>query len=229
MTSDDQSEQTRNVQEKTMAACDLVWPDEDVIRFFAKTFRNVPKGERKNIHVMDLGFGTGRHLYYLGMEGYSLYGLDYTENALRKTRELLNQHGLHAELRCEDLGQTTFGEGRFDVMLAWGVLYLAPLVQIRRNMSHVARLIKKGGWFCGKFRTPNSWFYGLGTELEPYGYQLDARAGPYAGNYYYFFTKEKLVQFLESQGFEIVNLEYKEWHKGGDQKHSYWMVWARKR
>lgn len=228
MNNHDINQSTQQSQDRIIAAHELVWPDEDVVRFFGRTFAHVSREKKKSIRVMDLGFGTGRHLYYLGLEGYDLYGLDYASSAIDKTTEMLRRHGLSADLRQEDLRETTFLPRSFDAILAWGVLYLVPLAQIREHLVKAFTLLEPGGWLCAKFRTTNNWFYGLGKEMEPNGYFLDDRAGVYAGNYYHFFSRDELVREISNSGFTIENLEYKEWHKFGREIHSYWMVWAKK-
>lgn len=229
MNNKDFDRSTQQMQDKIIATHDLLWPDEDVIRFFARTFGALTREARASLRVMDLGFGTGRHLYYLGTEGYQLHGLDYAASAIAKSLAMLKAHRMNADLRSEDIRLTTFASAWFHAILAWGVLYLGSMEQIRANMIKVADLLLPDGWLCAKFRTTNNWFYGLGKEAEPNGYFLDERAGVYAGNYYHFFSKEELIALTESVGLSVENLEYKEWHKFGREVHSYWILWARKK
>jgi SAM-dependent methyltransferase len=219
---------TQDAWNRIIGESSLDWPDEDVVRCVSREFAHIARPERSHLKVLDIGFGTGRHIIYLLVEGFSVCGLDYAQNAVTATSQRLAEMGLSAELRAEELSTTSFETESFDLILLWGVMFLKPTKEIQADLAQVITLLKPGGLLCLNFRTLNNWFFGLGQSLEPHGFLLDDRAGPYRGSYYRFCSKEEVEALLQEAGLEIVNLEYKEWHKFGREVHSWWIAWARK-
>ncbi len=58
------------------------YPPIPLVRFVAKNFYNVPN--RKEIKILELGFGTGANLWYLAREGFSVYGIEGSKTAVEK-------------------------------------------------------------------------------------------------------------------------------------------------
>ena len=219
---------TQNALNRIIGESNLAWPDEDVVRCVNRVFGNIARSERAHLKALDIGFGTGRHIIYLLLEGFSVCGIDYAPNAMTATHARLAELGLTADLRLEELSTTTFQKNTFDIILCWGAAFLKPTNEMKTDLAKLNELLKPGGVLCVNFRTRNNWFYGLGQPFEPHGFLLDERAGPYQGSYYRFLSKEEVEGLLQEAGFEIVSLEYKEWHKFGKEIHSWWLVSARK-
>jgi 2-polyprenyl-3-methyl-5-hydroxy-6-metoxy-1,4-benzoquinol methylase len=53
--------------------------------------------------LLDAGFGGGEDLVHCAEKGYSVTGLEFRENAVERTRELLAARGQAAELHLLDL------------------------------------------------------------------------------------------------------------------------------
>jgi 2-polyprenyl-3-methyl-5-hydroxy-6-metoxy-1,4-benzoquinol methylase len=215
------------VWERVIADVDLAWPDEDVVRCVQRFYGKLSPEERAQKHALDIGFGSGRHLVYLGTQGFQVAGIDVAESAMNWAHQKLSAAGLQADIRAEELSQTAFDDHAFDLIVAWGVLFLKADEHIKADLKKVHNLLKPGGILCANFRTLNNWFYGLGEPQGEHAYLLDDRAEDYQGIYYRFFSKAELRQFLEEAGFEVVYLEYKEWHKFGDKVHSWWLATLR--
>lgn len=210
--------------ERIIGRKDLVWPDSDVIRCTNRFFGAVPPEERAQLHACDMGFGTGQHIVYLASEGFNVAGIDVADSAIQQTRQKLDAAQLTADIRQEELSLTTFADASFDYLIAWGVLFLKPTLEIQADLKRIHALMKPGGIVCANFRTRKNWFYGLGEEKDTHTYLLDDRAREYEGTFYRFFDKEELQHVLEEAGFEVVYLEYKEWHKYGTEVHSWWLT-----
>jgi len=62
------------------------YPDDNVVRFISKQFpRDLKK--RRNLKVLDLGCGAGRHTVFLAEEGFQAYATDTSERALKITQK----------------------------------------------------------------------------------------------------------------------------------------------
>ncbi|MDP7195670.1 MAG: class I SAM-dependent methyltransferase, partial [SAR202 cluster bacterium] len=52
----------------------LIYPDENVIRFLNSNFKH----QKNNQNILDLGFGSGRHLKLLHELGFNGIGIDFS-------------------------------------------------------------------------------------------------------------------------------------------------------
>lgn len=58
------------------------YPKEDVVRWVARNYYNVP--ERWKVKFLDLGCGSGAHTWYLRREGFSCIGMDGSKSAIQR-------------------------------------------------------------------------------------------------------------------------------------------------
>jgi SAM-dependent methyltransferase len=218
----------RNVWGGVIGANDMSTADVAVVRCVNRFFASVPREERERLNALDIGFGTGRHLLYLAAEGFSVSGLDIADAAFDRLHEKTTRYGLTVDARKEDISQTTFPPASFDLIVAWGVLFLKPVADMVADLRRVFDLMTPGAILCADFRARTNWFYGLGEMIEPHTCLLDERAREYSGILYHFCDREEVEALLTAAGFEVVYNEYLEFHKFGRETHSWWLVTARK-
>jgi 2-polyprenyl-3-methyl-5-hydroxy-6-metoxy-1,4-benzoquinol methylase len=70
----------------------------------------------KELKIIDIGCGTGRHSIELSKRGYSMTGIDLSESLLEKAREKAKQNGLHIEFLRQDARRMTF-DNEFDLAI----------------------------------------------------------------------------------------------------------------
>ena len=70
----------------------------------------------KELMIIDIGCGTGRHSIELSKRGYSITGIDLSESLLQKAREKALQNGLHINFLRHDARNMPF-EDQFDVAI----------------------------------------------------------------------------------------------------------------
>ena len=100
-------------------------------------FKNFKPGGR----VLDLGCGMGRHVKFLAQFGFDAFGCDYSSQGVLHTKELLNSSGLKADVREADMLELPY-----DDLISYGVLFYAKdEVEIKKALSEVYRVLKKGG------------------------------------------------------------------------------------
>ena len=63
------------------------YPAEDLIRFIAKNFYNAEI--RKKIKILDIGCGTGCNLWFLAREGFQVFGIDGSKNAIARAIKII--------------------------------------------------------------------------------------------------------------------------------------------
>lgn len=182
----------------------LLYPDEGVVRFLARRFPASAGNEAR--HALDIGFGSGRHMKLLMDYGFHTWGIDYTEEAVQIARAQFAGHPLLREVILGDFRQHQFPV-RFDVVVAWGLLFLTPPSQIPGNLRGMARLLGEEGRIFLNFRTRENHLYGLGREIEPDCFLLDERAGPYQGICYTFMDRPEVEALAAQAGLEIASME----------------------
>lgn len=100
--------------------------------------------------VLDLGSGAGNDCFvtrsFVGESGF-VYGLDFSEEMLRKARENRHKMGYeNMDFLKGDIEDMPFKEGMMDVILSNCVLNLVP--DKEKAFAEMHRVLKNGGHFC---------------------------------------------------------------------------------
>ena len=74
---DSQFEKTRKFFRKEIVRGNLLYPDEYVIRFVKRNYKDA-----ENTTILDFGCGAGRDSLALACEGYNMIAMDYTEESI---------------------------------------------------------------------------------------------------------------------------------------------------
>jgi len=82
--------------------------------------------------LLDIGFGDGSFLYFMGECGWDVAGVDFNE----KMVESLKETGIDA--RAGQLEDAGYQDGEFDVVTLWGVL--EHVQSPRRTIDEIARI-----------------------------------------------------------------------------------------
>ncbi len=70
----------------------------------------------KNVRILDVGCGTGRHSIELTKRGYSVTGVDLSENQIKKAREKAQEAGVTIDFQIQDARNLSF-DGEFDLAI----------------------------------------------------------------------------------------------------------------
>ncbi len=97
--------------------------------------REVAPGAR----VLEIGFAPGKYLAWVAkVLGARVAGVDFAENGIATARRLFSALGIEGDLRHEDVFQTTFPPGSFDLVYSLGVIEHfddpRPLVRIHASL-----------------------------------------------------------------------------------------------
>jgi 2-polyprenyl-3-methyl-5-hydroxy-6-metoxy-1,4-benzoquinol methylase len=94
--------------------------------------------------VLEIGFAPGKLLVFAGkVLGADVAGIDYSPNGVAASRELFRALGIDGDLRCEDVFQTSFSPGSFDLVYSNGLIehFEDPCPIVRKHVE----LAKPGG------------------------------------------------------------------------------------
>jgi 2-polyprenyl-3-methyl-5-hydroxy-6-metoxy-1,4-benzoquinol methylase len=121
--------------------------------------RYVTAGSR----FIEVGCAPGKMLAWTHQVlGADISGVDYSPRGAEVTRWLLNELGIEADIRCEDIHRTSFPEKSFDVVFSAGVI--EHFDDPREIVEAHVRLVRPGG--VALMTVPN--YGGIYASLQRY-------------------------------------------------------------
>ncbi len=163
------------------------------IKFFKKSNLKI---------ILDLGCGTGRHVFYLLEQGFKVYGCDASESALKIIREILP----NVEFKKCDMTSLPYENNFFDGVLCHFVVQHGRRDEIKKAVSEIYRVLRKIGIIYLSVPSTKHPEFFTGKEIEPNTkINVDAIDGSVPHHY---FTKNELEQLFNK--FQIIKLEHVE-------------------
>mgnify|MGYP004456552865 CR=1 FL=1 len=140
------------------------YPAEIVVQFVFRNF--LRDGKTK---ILDLGCGAGRHVFFMGNEKIIPYGVDFSDEGIEYTKEMLKEYGLNQyieNMKVASLTDLPFEEGVFDGIICYGVLYYLDIQNIKKAVREMNRVLKKGGKVLLVVRTIDDYRYQNGKQVS---------------------------------------------------------------
>jgi tellurite methyltransferase len=175
--------------------------------------------------VLDVGCGGGRHLVWLGRQGFTAYGVDSAPLGLAHARARLEHAGYPVTVAQADMLALPFPSARFDAVIAHHVLYHARREDMRRAFAEIERVLRAEGLFVGTLLSTRTWKHGEGRSPEPLTFVQDS--GPEAGVVHHYCDEAEARELLS--GFDIDSLALDEFSDDDGQRHSHWLFAAIRR
>jgi len=152
--------------------------------------------------VLDLGSGTGRHVINLAQNGFSVYGLDNSQEGINTTKQWLEAEKLNADLVLQEMTEKLpWEDNYFDAIVCVQVIHHADIATIKKIIAEMERILKKGGFIfvtVPKLKNQATKY----KEIEPNTYvPLD---GWEKGLPHHYFNPEELKDFFLN--FDIVDI-----------------------
>jgi len=95
------------------------YPNDVLVRLAARLV-----GDRRDLRILDYGFGTGANLVHFAKQGHQVSGVEVSGHALSRTRERLHAGALSGDLHLLRVGDSLpFDDACFDLVYAWQVIY----------------------------------------------------------------------------------------------------------
>ncbi|MCK4332256.1 MAG: class I SAM-dependent methyltransferase [Thermoplasmatales archaeon] len=103
--------------------------------------------KKRNIKkIFDLGCGAGRITVYLAQKGFDVYGIDLSEEGIKKAKQQLTEMGLHADLKIHSMIDTLpYPDNFFDAVISTRTIHHAKIEQIRNIIMEIERVLKPHG------------------------------------------------------------------------------------
>ncbi|GIO07335.1 hypothetical protein J31TS6_33630 [Brevibacillus reuszeri] len=203
------------------------YPGEDVIRFVARNFYHADV--RSEIKILEVGCGTGANLWFMAYEGFSVYGIDGSETAIKIANKRLNDDlkTWKGDLMVGDITDISYPEGFFDAVIDVGAVCCNSFENAKVIYDEMARVTKKGGKIFSRTFATGSWGEGTGEKVGHNAYLV--KEGPLTNTGYNRFTDYSEIQSLiqgfkiteielQSRTFEHLKREFKEWVIVGEKE-----------
>lgn len=143
------------------------YPNEELIRFIAKNFFNIPKNERNKLKVLELGCGQGANLWFLAREGFDVYGFDISESAIEKAKKALKEWNIKSvKLEVQDILDINYPDEFFDIIIDCSAVCNVSFSDHKKVYESVYRILKKEGVFWSLNYTDESYGYGTGNLID---------------------------------------------------------------
>ena len=131
--------------------------------------------------ALDLGCGPGRHAMALAKLGYTTAATDVAPTALAHCASWPASEGLTATVTEADMRALPFEDSRFDLVVAYNVIYHAPRAGVVATLAEIQRVLRPGGHLfvtfigdedvkCIEYRAKAA--TGEGIEIEPFTYRV---------------------------------------------------------
>ena len=122
--------------------------------------RNVKK-------VLDLGFGTGRHIIFLADNGFDVYGIDISKTGKKITEKKIKEKNLNnALLKKADMHDIPFGDNFFDAVFAIYVIEHNTFAGLKKTVSEMLRVLKPKGIIVATTISTKDPRYKMGKKVE---------------------------------------------------------------
>ena len=147
------------------------YPNEGVVRFAARYLqRRVGIGDydvRKKVgKILDTGCGNGRHVVFFAEQGYDVYGIDISEEAIEIAAAWVAKQGLHVALMVGDVEGLPFEAEYFDVVISHEVLDHVSFTKAKKAINEIKRVSREGAYFYLTLRSIWDSEFSRGEEVE---------------------------------------------------------------
>ena len=165
----------------------------------------------KSLHILDVGCGTGRHSIELGKRGYTVKGIDLSQNMLSKARLNAKEQGLSLDFQQHDARKLPFSQ-EFDlvIMLCEGGFPLMETDEMNFEiLKGVTRALKEKGKLI--FTTLNGLFPLYHSVEEFCASESETGNATYRSNTFDLMTfrDHNITQMEDDQG-HLIELECNE-------------------
>ena len=168
------------------------YPPEHLIRFIARNFYNV--SNRKEINILELGFGTGANLWFCAREGFRVNGIEFSKSGIERFQKRMQDENLSSFIGQIEQGDyldklDDFKDESFDCIFDIASLYCNDRQKSKEILKKVVKKLKKGGKF-----------YSTALSKKIFGY--DENKGDFQEPVEGIYTKVGVLRFDDEQSLK---------------------------
>jgi SAM-dependent methyltransferase len=153
------------------------------------------------MRVLDAGCGGGRNLIYFLREGYQVFGVDKSKEAIDHVQKLASKlapHLLEGNFRTESVEKMSFANSSFDLVISSAVLHFAHDEEHWQQMvGEMWRVLKVGGFFFARLAST--------IGMEKYVQRIEGRRHSLPdGSDRFLVDEEMLMETTAHYGGELI-------------------------
>lgn len=169
------------------------YPSEAVVRFLCSYRKEHGSSGAK---FLDLGCGNGRHVWLAAKEGFTPYGIDLSEQAIKLAKEWMARDGLsYADLRHGSIADPLpYADNFFDIAVSYGVLDHMVIAEARRALQELLRVLKPGGAILLKLESNTSFTFDSSRQFAKNEIILEKKVEK--GMVQHFFDRDEVVALV---------------------------------
>ena len=155
---------------------------------------------------LDLGCGRGRHSILFGKNGFNVHAFDISSEAIKSTKEWAEKEGLSFDYKIGDMLELPYQDDSMDCILCRNVISHTDTEGIKKVISEIKRVLKKGGECYLTLASKSTWGYKQDWPMVDDNTKLCMNEGP-EYKVPHFYADYYLIKEL-FKDFEIVKLEH---------------------
>jgi ubiquinone/menaquinone biosynthesis C-methylase UbiE len=132
------------------------YPNEELSRFFGRNFFSIKSNLRKKKKILETGCGMSNNLWMISQEGFSTYGIDISEEAIKLSKKLFKKKKLKGNFKVGDFTNTNYKNNFFDCVVDVFSSCSLNKDQGEKYIKEVKRILNKKGKFFSYFPSKKS-------------------------------------------------------------------------
>ena len=146
----------RHYEDRYKSGYGLVYPDGHVIRFH----RHILEYELglKSGKVLDYGCGTGSHLKYFEVNGFTPFGSDISPTAIEQCKQLMPEYEQNFHVTESVPNLRDYFDGGFDLVFSNQTLYFINDEGIKDLVAQFHEMLRPGGVFFATMMATSNYF-----------------------------------------------------------------------
>ncbi|MCX2683718.1 class I SAM-dependent methyltransferase [Campylobacter sp. MIT 21-1685] len=185
------------------------YPSESFIRFIARNFYNSP--QRADVHILELGLGTGANLWFCAREGFSVSGIEWSTTGVERFKERMHNENLQNHIKELKIGDyleklDEFKDESFD---AWCDGYSLAYNDFEKTKTIIEKAIKKlkiGGKFLSITPSLNNYGFVSDKSLGYHSCKPTQGSDAFTGVIRYCDTDD-IKQLYEGKNYKITSVK----------------------
>lgn len=201
------------------------YPPASLVKFVARNFYKVT--DRKLVKILEIGSGPGANLWFMAREGFTVYGIDFSQIACERIIKRLNIENLSDRVGGVLIGDyaeklSEFQDSYFDAIIDVESLYCNSFEHSRKIVKICFTKLKPGGLMFSQTFSDKTW--GLQDKEVEY-HALFPTEGPCTqAGYSRYTTREDIDKLYKLENNHIRNIELQQLHLSNGKSISEWII-----